>query len=49
MVKLAQPRPEELLSADRPSVHPQGLCPKVQYLESRLTEGVKQIPGGLLN
>lgn len=49
MVKPAQPKPEELLSADRPSVHPEGLCPKVQYLESWLTEGLKQIPGGLLN
>jgi len=44
-VKPPQPRPGALPWAPRPSVHHQGLCSQVQYLESWLTEEVKQIPG----
>lgn len=45
MGKPAPLRPGELPSAHTPSVHHQGLCSKVQYLESCLTGEVKQIPG----
>lgn len=47
-MKPAQPRPGVLPPAHRPSVCHQGLCSKVQYLESWLT-GSKAGPWGLRN